>query len=119
MTRVLSWVGMVAIGIAAAVTAGEVRTVKGEVVDVHCHTKHGAKGTGADHADCAKGCAEKGAPLAILTEDGDVYAVTGSKTDNRNQGLIEYVAKRVEASGEVSEADGKKTINVAAIHLAR
>jgi hypothetical protein len=91
-------------------------TVKGEVVDVQCNLKD-AKNHGADHADCALSCAKKGAALGILTSDA-VYTITGDYTANNNQKLIEFVSKKVEATGHVMEKDGKKTIHVESIKSA-
>jgi hypothetical protein len=94
------------------------KTVTGEVVDVQCQMKKGAGGVGEAHAGCATSCAKKGAALGILAADG-VYAITGDYTAENNKKLIEFVAKKVSATGEVSEADGKKTINVASMALAK
>ena len=47
-------------------------TVKGQIVDQSCYMKdkaNAAKDHG-DKTDCATMCAKKGAPMAILTEDG-------------------------------------------------
>ena len=70
-------------------------TVKGEVVDVACLTSKKDAGKGAGHANCAMVCAKKGSPVGILTADA-VYTVTG----------------------EVTEKDGVKSINVKSIKLA-
>jgi hypothetical protein len=91
-------------------------TVKGEVVDVQCNLKD-ANNHGTDHADCALSCAKKGAALGILTADA-VYTITGDYTKNNNQKLIEFVSKTVEASGPVTEKDGKKTIQIESIKAA-
>lgn len=93
-------------------------TVKGEVVDQQCFLKD--KGSrGADHKSCGTSCAKKGMPLAIVTEAGDVYTITGSYAENKNAKLIDFVSKTVEAKGEVTEKDGKKTIAVASLSEAQ
>jgi hypothetical protein len=106
---------VIALGVAAS---AEVKTITGEVIDVACHTKMGAKGTGADHANCATSCAKRGATLGILASDG-VYTITGDMTADKNQKLVEFVARKVEAKGEVAEKDGAKTIDVASMTLAK
>ena len=91
-------------------------TLKGEVVDVQCNLKD-AKNKGADHADCALSCARRGATMGLLTTEG-VYTITGDYTKENNKKLLEFVAKQVEATGEVTERDGKKLIDLTALTAA-
>jgi hypothetical protein len=100
----------------APLAAADTKTVKGEIVEVGC-VKKDAKNKGADHEDCAMACAKKGAPLGVMTADG-VYTITGDYTNNKNEKLLEFVAKNVEATGHVSEKDGSKEIHVESIKLA-
>ena len=93
-------------------------TVKGEVVDVACATKKGEGGKGDTHAACAMACAKKGMPVGILTADS-IYEVTGEWAANNNAKLLDFVAKQVEVTGEVSEKGGRKTLAVKAIRLAK
>jgi hypothetical protein len=88
----------------------ESKTVKGEVIDVMCHMKK-AENTGAGHSDCALSCAKKGAVMGILTADG-VYTISGDYAADNNKKLLEFISKNVEATGEVTEKDGKKIIAV-------
>jgi hypothetical protein len=104
-------------GSAVSMVSAEVATIKGEVVDQQCFLKD--KSRGADHKDCATGCAKKGNPVAIVTEAGDVYTITGSYAANKNAKLIDFVSKTVEAKGEVTEKDGKKTIDVSSLTAAQ
>ena len=92
-------------------------TVKGEVVDIACATTKKEAGKGADHASCAMACAKKGQPVGILTPDA-VYTVTGDYSSNKNAKLLDFVAKTVIVTGEVTEKDGVKSINVKSIKLA-
>jgi hypothetical protein len=93
-------------------------TVKGEVVDVMCATKKGAAGKGQDHAACAMGCAKSGQPVGVLTADA-IYMLTGDFAANNNAKLLDFVTKSVEVTGEVTEKDGQKLLNVKSIKLAR
>jgi hypothetical protein len=112
MTALLA---VAAILVASAITnAREMKTITGEVVDVTCYTKQGEKATGDSHKDCATSCAKRGSPMGILTSDG-VYTIQGSYTDNKNEKLIDWIAKKVQATGEVGEKDGKKTISVTSL----
>jgi Mrp family chromosome partitioning ATPase len=92
-------------------------TVKGEVVDIACSTAKKEAGKGAGHANCAMVCAKKGQPVGILTADA-VYTVTGDYAANSNAKLLDFVAKNVVVTGEVTEKDGVKSINVKSIKLA-
>lgn len=92
-------------------------TVKGEVVDIACATSKKEAGKGAGHASCAMACAKKGQPVGILTADA-IYTVTGDYAANSNAKLLDFVAKNVIVTGEVSEKDGVKSINVKSIKLA-
>lgn len=92
-------------------------TVKGEVVDMACSTDKGDAGKGEAHAACAMACAKRGQPAGILTADS-VYTITGDYAANNNAKLLDFVAKKVIVTGEVSEKDGVKSINVKSIKIA-
>ncbi len=92
-------------------------TIKGEVVDIDCAIKLKDKGHGPGHAGCTMDCARKGQPVGILTPDA-IYTVTGDYTANKNAKLLDFVAKTVIVTGEVTEKDGQKMINVKSIKLA-
>ena len=92
-------------------------TVKGEVVDIACATDKKAAGKGEAHAACAMSCAKKGQPVGVLTADA-IYTVTGDYAANKNAKLLDFVAKKVIVTGEVTEKDGVKSINVKSIKLA-
>jgi hypothetical protein len=93
-------------------------TIKGEVVDVACSTSKGASGKGDDHAACAMSCAKRGQPVGILTADA-IYVITGDWASNKNAKLLDFVAKQVEVTGEVSEKDGQKMMAVKSLKLAK
>ena len=83
-------------------------TVKGEVVDVACSMAKKEAGKGAAHASCAMVCAKKGQPVGILTADA-IYTVTGDYAANNNAKLLDFVAKNVIVTGEVTEKDGVRS----------
>ena len=126
MTRRTIVLAVVLMALGAAITAGGARAtsmpkdakITGEVVDLPCYEgKNGARGEG--HKSCALSCAKKGNQLAIV-ENGTntVYAITGDYSANKNEKLIPYVAETVEATGEVTEKDGKKFIAVKSLKKA-
>jgi hypothetical protein len=92
-------------------------TVKGKIVDVSCYNMDKANNAGKDHkmpkgdtADCAAACAKNGRPMALLTDDGKVYVLTGGLASDKNAKIIPHIAHTVEVTGEVGEKDGKMTI---------
>ncbi len=117
MRRLVLMVTAIAfLGIAAVPALAAEMTVTGELVDHACYTKRGAEnGSGSGHAQCAKDCAMKGMPVALVTASGDVYMVAGSVTTDNNAALVPHMSHTVEVMGEVSEAGGVKTITTDAI----
>ena len=107
-------VGMMAV---LPLSAAEV-TVKGEVVDAVCIKKDKAN-KGADHHDCNTSCLKKGQAPALVTADGEIYALAGSFTENKNAKLLDLVGKPVEAKGETSEKDGMKVLTASSIMAAK
>jgi len=96
-------------------TFAATETVKGKIVDQTCYTKDKANTANnhkmpAETADCAAACARKGAPLALLTEDGKLYQITGGLAAEMNAKLIPHISHTVEVTGDVTEKDGKMSI---------
>jgi hypothetical protein len=98
---------------AARAAASEV-TVKGELVEISCASTKGAEGKGPGHASCALSCARQGEPVGVLTRDA-VYEITGDFTAGNNARLLDFLAKPVTVTGEITERDGKKLLNVRTI----
>ena len=119
MRNVLSLMAGAAMVAALAVPAfAKDMTVKGEVVDISCATTKGAAGKGEAHAACAMSCAKSGQPVGIMTADA-IYTVTGDYAAAKNAKLLDFVAKTVTVSGDVTEKDGVKSINVKSIAVAK
>jgi len=89
-------------------------TVKGEVVDIACATSKGAGGRGDGHAACAMSCARRGQPVGLLNDEA-IYEITGDFAANNNAKLLDFVAKSVTVTGEVTEQGGKKLLNIKSI----
>jgi hypothetical protein len=94
----------------------ETTTITGELIDKQCYLKD-AKKVGDAHKECGTSCARKGAPMAILTSDGEVYTITGELTAEKNAKLVPHVGHTVELTGEVTEKDGAKMINATSIKM--
>ncbi len=104
------------VALATLTPTAQTPSVRGEVVDLACHLEKGAGGRGEAHAACAMACARKGHQMAILGDDA-VYVIDGDYTANGNAKLLDFVAKRVEAKGQVTEKDGRQVINVTSMGL--
>ena len=119
MKNVFSCVSAAAFAVALVAPAvADNRTVKGEVIDLACSISKGDGGKGEAHAACAMACAKRGNQMAILTTDA-VYLVEGDYAANSNAKLLDFVARQVEAKGDVVAKDGKMTINVASMAIAK
>src|SRR4029079_19552558 len=111
--------GLIATAFVVALSApasAKTETVKGKIVDVSCYNMDKTN-VGKDHKmpkgdthDCATGCAKAGRPMAILTDDGKVYELTGGLAADKNAKIIPHIAHTVEVTRDVSEKDGKMTI---------
>jgi hypothetical protein len=53
-----------------------------------------------------------------VTADGQVYAIVGDYAANSNAKLLPMLSVPVEATGEVTEKDGAKQLNVSAMKKA-
>ena len=90
----------------------------GELVDQACYLKDKKTNTGVGHQDCATRCAMKGDQVALVTEKGEVFAVTGELTSDNNALLALHMSHRVILTGEVVDKDGKKTIVATSLKMA-
>lgn len=93
-------------------------TITGELVDTACALKKGEGGHGEGHAACAMACAKRGQAQGIMTSDAIYTVASGDYTANNNAKLLDFVAKKVTVTGDVTEKDGQKTIAIKSIKLA-
>jgi hypothetical protein len=100
MSRLCIFVICAAAALGTGAAAQQPLTVRGEIVEVSCYTKLGIeKSTGTGHVACAKECAAKGQPLAILTDGDGLLKITGDYAADKYAKLIPYVGRQVEVSG--------------------
>jgi len=92
-------------------------TVIGTVVDTGCYMVH--DGIGSDHEECAKECANKGIPLAILDTSGKVYLPLGVDHANPNTLLMPFIEKKVKVTGTSVERGGLTGISIKTIEAAK
>jgi hypothetical protein len=125
-TRILPRAGLFAAALLAAPGVGHAQgmgqkpqgrevTVTGTVVDVSC--KFGQGLTGEQHRMCAQVCADKGIPLAILTDDGTLYIPTSAAMpgDGQNERLKEFAEQKVTVTGKSFSAAGARALEIATI----
>jgi hypothetical protein len=93
-------------------------TVKGEVLDLACFMKSGAKGK--DHKGCAATCIGKGGPVGLLGTDGKVYLLV---EDHENAAafkeLKNFAAENVTVTGAKHERNGLNGIVLAKVEAAK
>jgi hypothetical protein len=96
------------------------QTITGRLIDQTCYKANKAN-TGLDHKmpedtpGCAVTCAKMGLPVALLTDDGKVYTVTGDLAGSNNAKLVPHMSHKVELTGDVTQKGG--TLTIAATNL--
>jgi hypothetical protein len=101
-----------------AMAEAENRTVRGEVVAPGCAADDAPDAPRESPAARIMRCARRGDQMAIQTSD-ELYLVEGDYAANSNAKLLDFVGKPVEAKGNVTEKDGRKAINIAAMIVAK
>jgi len=109
--------GAAVVALLAMPAAAADMTIKGDVVDVACATDPKLAGKFDDVIACTIAAAKKGGPLGVKTADA-LYTITGDYAANKNAKLLDFLTKKVIATGEVLEKDGVRSINVKSIKLA-
>jgi hypothetical protein len=93
---------------------GDAVTLKGEVVDLWCYLEGGDHG--ADHKQCAIGCAKAGNPIGLVTEKGDIYVMMGIKDHQPGKEvLIEKMAETVTVEGTLVKKGGVQVVYVSSV----
>jgi hypothetical protein len=113
VTTSIAAIAMV-LAVSGAMPLAENRTIRGEVVAPGCAADAAPDAPPESPAARTMRCARRGDPMAILTSDGQ-YLVEGDYTANNNAKLLDFVGKPVEAKGNVTESEGRKAINIAAM----
>jgi hypothetical protein len=86
-------------------------TLRGRLVDEVCYLQDPIANSGDNHpgmaSDCATTCAQKGSQVALATDNGTLYEITGGLAANNNAKLIPHIAHTVEIRGDVTKRDGQ------------
>ena len=99
---------------AAEAPKGKEVTIKGEVVDLWCFMKVGARG--ADHEKCAIDCAKAGNPIGIVDEKEEIYVAMGGKDKQPAKDiLLEKMAKTVTVKGTLYKRGGIQAIYIESV----
>ena len=102
----------------ALATPGFSADLIGELVDQACYMEDSVNNVGVGHQNCAGICALKGLPVALVTDNGEIYTVVGEYTEDSNGQLVPHMSHRVVLSGEIIDSGGKKSINAIALKMA-
>jgi hypothetical protein len=81
-------------------------TGQGEIVDMQCYNKNGAKGDG--HAGCAKKCLGGGGEMGLLQADGTVVKLVAGEDKAAYTALVDLAGKQAKVSG--MSKDGVVTV---------
>jgi len=113
--KLLVLVSIIACGISLGATAcSRDQVVRGQLVDKVCYLGDPKANRGDNHpgmaSDCATTCAQKGSPVALVTDEGKLYEIAGPLAADRNAKLVPHIARTVEIRGEVTEEYGEFTI---------
>jgi hypothetical protein len=111
MTKVSLMVAAFALSLGVAAHAAE---VTGVLVDKACYSKDKANTTNAHKGmgeACAQACAKKGAPVALVTEKGEVYDVMtmGDLAGENNAKLVGHMSHTVTLTGDIVDSADKKS----------
>lgn len=90
-------------------------TVSGEVVESSCYIRTGARG--ADHAMCARRCADAGIPLVLLEDETErvIWLASADHRSSPNEALREHIARRVTLTGHYAERGGARLLVIETI----
>ena len=114
------WAAAFAIALEAP-TSAKVQTIRGRLVDEVCYLADTKANVGDNHPgmakDCATTCAQKGSQVALLTDDGKLYEITGGLTANNNAKLVPHMSHVVEIRGDVTEQYGQLMISASELKM--
>lgn len=96
---------------------GKSVSMKGELVDMACFMAH--DGRGKKHAKCAEQCVLGGAPLGLVTEEGNVYLLvedhSSAKAKKPYLTAKEMIAQTVTVTGDAHAKGGVQALVVESV----
>jgi len=119
----LSALSLSLLAVAAPVSAqtpqeGEQVTMEAHVVDMSCKVVYNLQGD--DHRMCSQVCFDKGIPLGLLTDDGEMYlpVTLAMGAERGDKDLRDHAEHRVRVTGKVMERAGVNAIVIESIEMA-
>ena len=98
--------------------AAKETSLTGEVLDLSCYMKSGAKGP--EHKSCATGCLKNGNPVGLLASDGKVYLVVEDhKNADPYKQLITHPAEQVKLTGTLQTRNGMPGLVLSKMEMAK
>ncbi|MDO1444946.1 hypothetical protein Q0590_01720 [Rhodocytophaga aerolata] len=98
--------------------AAKETSLTGEVLDLSCYMKSGAKGP--EHKSCATGCLKNGNPVGLLASDGKVYLVVEDhKNADPYKELITHPAEQVKLTGTLQTRNGMPGLVLSKMEMAK
>ena len=111
------WIAVLAAALAVPVAAAaldKVASLSGELVDMVCFMKHDGKGE--KHAKCAQMCVKGGAPLGMLTAEGQVYLLVNEHGNEKPFAEAKLLAGgNAKVTGLIVKRGGVQAIIVAKV----
>ena len=87
-------------------------TVQGEIVDLHCYLTSD-KARGPSHAPCARDCLERGQPMGLLTDEGELWVLTAYHLTSATFDAAKQMAgEQVSVEGVPLERGGVRALEV-------
>ena len=101
----------VAPAVKPAVTPAVAVTLEGEVLDLSCYLKEGAKGK--EHAKCGKECLVGGGTAGLMMVDGSIYVLVEDHDQKKAlKAVRELAGMQAKVTGIQSDKGGLKAILV-------
>lgn len=90
----------------------ERKKMSGEIVDINCYEKKGARGPG--HQECAELCvSEIKLPIGLLTPEGELYQIDASPGSRAEYEELKLkIGRQVEITGEIYQWEAKRTFTI-------
>ena len=87
--------------------------VRGEVVDMGCYLRQGARGSA--HQPCAVACLKRGLPAGLLAETGELFLLVPEAGGAVPVDFSPYAARCCDVQGDVVRRAGMRAILVKAL----
>ena len=100
--------------------AGEVTTLKGELIDIKCYSSGMGGGSGEEHQDCAIQCIRGGLPVGLVDEKGNMYVLVPKKgMKGGNEALAAHASHTLTVKGTLQEKGGMKVMHYTSFEMAK